>query len=67
MDKKKGAAILVIIAIVLAITAISLNMMDSDVKTSGNSVRDFSGTGDVGVTIIPGNVEDKSIETGESP
>jgi len=67
MDKKKGTAILVIIAIVLAITAISLNMMDSDVKTTGNGIREFSGTGDVGVTIIPGNIEDKYTETGEGP
>ena len=67
MDKKKGTVILVIVAIVLAITAISLTMMGSDVKTTGNSIRESSGNGDVGVTITPGVVEDKLTQAGAGP
>ena len=67
MDKKKGATILIIIAIVLAIAAISVNMMDSDVRTTGNVIRESSGNGDLGIVIIPGEVEDKYTQAGAGP
>ena len=60
MAFNKKIIILVIIALVLAITAISLRVMDSDeVPTSQDGNQIPAGTGKVGVTIFPTNVEDK--------
>ena len=60
MNKKKGVTILVIIAIILAVTAITLNEIKTDVKTKRESGDSQPGSGEVGVEIIPGEVEDKS-------
>jgi len=60
MDKKKGTTILVIVAMILAILAISLNVMESSIRTKANSEKPQSGSGQVGVEIVPGGIEDKS-------
>ena len=60
MDKKKGTTILVIIAIILALIAISLNVIKSDIRTTTNSDEPQAGSGEVGIEIVPGGIEDKS-------
>ena len=60
MVLKKTAVVLVAIALVLAITAISLRVLDSnEVPTSVGEGTSNPGNGEVGVTILPPNVEDK--------
>ena len=59
MNKKKGVTILVIIAIILAVTAITLNEIKTDVKTKRESGDSQPGSGEVGVEIVSGGVEDK--------
>ena len=61
MENKKRVVILVVLAVVLALTAIALNVVDSDVSTTANVVSD-SGGGNVGIYIEPGEVEDKLAE-----
>ena len=58
---KKGKVILVLIAVVLAIVAISLQFSDTnEVNTStGNAITQDTGHGKVGITIEPPVVEDK--------
>jgi len=63
MDKKRGLTILIIIAAILAITAIVLNTMDSEVLTTRESNEDSGSGGIVGVDIIPMPVEDKLAES----
>ena len=60
MDKKKRVTILAIVAIILILTAISLNVIKNDVQTEMNSEKPQSGSGQVGVEIVPGGIEDKS-------
>ena len=60
MDKKKGTTILVIVAIILALIAISLNVIENDIKTKMDSDESQLGAGQVGVEIVPGGIEDKS-------
>jgi len=60
MDKKKGVTILIIIAIILAIIAISLNMIRGDVETTRGSQEVQPTSGEVGIEIVPGDIEDKS-------
>jgi len=70
MESKKKLTILVIIAIVLAIVAISLRFVDSnEVPTSMGGDQTNGGAGEVGVTILPPNVEDKLADNpdGDSP
>ncbi len=63
MDAKKKLTILVIVAVILAITAIVLNIADSEVPTTrSSSDADQSSGGVIGVDIIPGEVEDKLLE-----
>lgn len=62
MEVKKGVIILVVLAVVLALTAIALNITDSNVSTTANVVSGSSGGGNVGVVIGLGEVEDKLTE-----
>lgn len=62
MGKNKRVIILVIIALFLAITAITLNATDSDIPTAGQG---GSPTGAVvGIEIQSAPVEDKLLEEG---
>jgi len=70
MALKKGLMILIAIALILAITAVSLKLVDSnEVPTSIEGDQSNSGSGKVGVTILPPNVEDKLADNyvGDSP
>ena len=60
MEDKKRVTILVVIALILAITAIVLNVMDDsrDISTSGPAGEEAGG-GEIGVVIEPAPVEDK--------
>ena len=60
MENKKRVTILVIIAIILAITAIVLNTADSEIPTSKGS--DVDSAGEVGVIFNPAPIEDKLAE-----
>ena len=63
MRVKKSVAILVVIALALAFTAIALKVTDSsEVSTTRDSSQDQPIDGQVGVVIIPGEVEDKLAE-----
>ncbi len=60
MDVKKRVTILVILAIVLALVAILLNTVGSNVATTKTANGENSpGTGIVGVNVNPTPVEDK--------
>jgi len=60
METKKSVIIIVIIAIALLITAVSLRVLDSnEVPTSIDEDQADAGAGKVGVTIIQSGVEDK--------
>ncbi len=60
MEDRKRVIILVIIALILALTAIVLNVMDSgEVPTSRDSVGENPAGGQVGVEIQPVPIEDK--------
>ena len=64
MESKKRLTILIILTLVLAITAISLRVLDSDeVPTSIGEDEANTGAGEVGVTILPPNVEDKGADS----
>ena len=70
MDSKKGRTILIIIAVILVIIAISLQLFDgSDVETIGTgSVVQQDGGGKITLEVIPTEVEDKGAsEFGGSP
>jgi len=57
---KRYLAVLVVVALVLAVIAISLRVLDSGkVSTSGGESQPSAGTGKVGVVILPPTVEDK--------
>jgi hypothetical protein len=58
MENKKRVTILVIIALVLAITAIALNAVGSDVPTSTKTQGLPTGAV-IGIDILPAPVEDK--------
>lgn len=61
MEKSKRVIVLVTIALLLALTAIALNVTDSDIPTVG---QDGSPTGAVvGIEIQSTQVEDKLIES----
>ena len=63
MDEKKRLVILVIIAAVLAVTALVLNLTDSDIPTTRVSPDSDQGSGGIiGVDVLPGEVEDKLLE-----
>ena len=62
MQNKKRVTILVTIALILAITAIALNTMDSEVSTTRTSSQDQTGGGRIGIDIQPSEVEDKLLE-----
>ena len=64
MRVKKSVIILVIIALVLAVTAIALRVTDSNQipTTRDTSSNIDTGAGEVGVVILPGEVEDKGAE-----
>jgi len=60
MKNKKQITILIVVAIILAITAISLRVLDSnEIPTSIEGDQTNDGSGEVGVTIIQSGVEDK--------
>jgi hypothetical protein len=60
MENKKRMTILVTIALILAITAIALSVMDSEVSTtSGESQL----TGHAVIEILPPQIEDKLADT----
>ena len=63
MDVKKGTVILVSIALILAITAIILNVTsDEVVPTTPTTPQIDSGSGDVGINVEESaNIEDKGI------
>ncbi|MDP2946667.1 MAG: hypothetical protein Q8N88_00995 [Nanoarchaeota archaeon] len=59
--EKRGLVILVIVAILLLITAITLQASDSkEIKTTRSELRGSSG--EVGVTVVSPQVEDKFLE-----
>ena len=60
MDENKRVIILVTIALVLALTAIGLNVISSDEVPLKSQKLPQSQGGEVGVNIQPGLVEDKS-------
>ncbi|MBU3923708.1 MAG: hypothetical protein KJ592_02220 [Nanoarchaeota archaeon] len=62
MDKKKRMTVLIIIAIILAITATYLNVAESDIPTTRNSEGNNQGPAQVGIDIIPAPIEDKLAE-----
>jgi len=62
MQNKKRVTVLVTIALILAITAIALNSMDSEVSTTRTLNQDHAGGGQIGVEIQPPQVEDKLLE-----
>jgi hypothetical protein len=66
MEDKKRLTILVIIALVLAITAIALNTMSSDVPTSTKTQGLPTGAV-IGIDILPAPVEDKLTENENQP
>ena len=59
MNENKKVIILVIIALILATTAIALNMMDSEVSTTRASTQEGDNSGQIGIEIQPSPVEDK--------
>ena len=60
MKEKKGVTILVIIAIILAITATYLITTDSEIPTTRDSAETGQkGPAQVGVDITPADIEDK--------
>jgi len=60
MESKKKMTILIVIALIIVITAISLRVLDSnEVPTSIEGDQTNDGSGEVGVTIIQSGVEDK--------
>ena len=60
MDEKKRVIILVSIAAILAITAIALNMIDSEEVPASMDLSESSpGSGQIGIEIQPAPVEDK--------
>lgn len=63
MNNNKKMAVLVAVALILAITAITLNIMDSEVPV----VRDagLENAANIGVDIIPTPVEDKLGESSQ--
>ena len=65
MEDKKKVIILVTIALILAATAIALNVMDSEeVPTTAPTIDQGEPTGaEVGIAIEPSPVEDKLTET----
>ena len=66
MEKKKRVVVLVIIAIILAITAVSLNVMSSD-EVSTRDPSEGSGSAQVGINIQPAPVEDKLTQETPQP
>ena len=67
MEEKKKVTILVVIALILAITAIVLNASDSEIPTTKDSGEVSSQGGELGVDILPVPIEDKLTEdTGAS-
>jgi hypothetical protein len=58
MDKKKRVTILVVIALLLASTAIYLNVARADVPTE-RSESDEGGSGNIGIGIETPEIEDK--------
>jgi hypothetical protein len=63
MVVKKSVVVLIVIALVLAVTAIALRATDSDeVSTTRDSSSDQPDGGQVGVDILPSEVEDKMEE-----
>ena len=64
MQDKKRVTVLVTIALILAITAIALNSVDSEISTTRTQTQDHAGGGQIGVDILPPQVEDKLLEEG---
>ena len=63
MKNQKRVAVLVIIALILAVTAIALNVTDSSSEVPTTAQANTAPTGAViGVTIFPNEVEDKGAE-----
>lgn len=63
MDAKKRTAILVTIALVLAFTAIIINVASSsEVPTEAKELSINAGSGEVGVKVLENNAEDKLVE-----
>ena len=62
MENKKRVVILVAIALVLAITAITLSSMESEIPTSSEQSLPSPTGAVIGVDIIPAQVEDKMQE-----
>ncbi|MFA5061017.1 MAG: hypothetical protein WC494_01745 [Candidatus Pacearchaeota archaeon] len=62
MTTKKGAIILVAIAIILLITSFTLMASDSPAKTTEEKIEESQGSGKVGIDIVPSKIEDKLVE-----
>ena len=64
MKDKKKVTILVTIALILATTAIALNVMSSDeIPTTKPLAQDQSGAGEIGIEIQASPIEDKLTES----
>ena len=64
MEDNKRVIVLVTIALILATTAIALNVMDSDEIPTSKVTQEGAqdGTGELGIDIQPSPVEDKLTE-----
>jgi hypothetical protein len=65
MEDKKRVTVLIIIALILAITAIALNTANSEIPTSRNLNANQEGAGEVGVVFKPAPIEDKLAEASQ--
>lgn len=59
MGNNKRVIILVMVALVLAITAIALNVADSDIPTKGQASQGFPTGAVIGIEIQQAPIEDK--------
>ena len=62
MENKKRVVILVAIALVLATTAVTLNIMSPEISTIKEPSAGIIQGGVIGINIIPSPVEDKLLE-----
>jgi hypothetical protein len=62
MVTKKRAIILVAVAIILMITSFTLMASDSSIETPKEKSGEIQGSGKVGISVLPAEVEDKLTE-----
>jgi hypothetical protein len=63
MKIKRGTAILLVVALLLASSAVAVNVLvDDEVPTEAGELSMNAGAGEVGVDVLPPSVEDKMLE-----